>query len=150
MARTSGSTSNMEDTLKALMEVGLHYRHIKPATDHGVVVLAISSSQLLDDVIADGFLQELLAAVSQAGIGEVVVDFRAVKAICTGVFQALLELRAHIQKTNGGLVLCGLSPAVEEVFHLAGLASGAGAPFETRLDIESAVTSFNASKLPLE
>jgi anti-anti-sigma factor len=129
------------------MEVGLHYRHIKPVTDHGVLVLTITSSQLLDDVIADGFQQELLAAVAQAGTRKVVVDFQAVKAICTGAFQTLLELRAHIQKTSGRLVLCGLSPAVEEVFHLAGLASGAGALFEIGPDVEAAVATLNASKL---
>jgi anti-anti-sigma factor len=150
MARTSAAASNTADTLKALMEVGLHYRHIKTATDRGVLALTITSSQLLDDVIADGFLQELLAAVAQAGIQKVVVDFQAVKAICTGVFQALLELKAHIQKTSGRLVLCGLSPAVQEVFHLAGLAAGAGAPFETSPDVEAAVATLNASQLPAE
>jgi anti-anti-sigma factor len=144
MARTSTSASNTADTLKALMEVGLHYRHIKTATDHGVLVLTITSSQLLDDVIADGFMQELLAAVAQAGIRKVVVDFQAVRSICTGVFQALLELKAHVQKASGRLVICGLSPAVEEVFHLAGLAAGAGAPFETSPEVETAVASLNA------
>jgi anti-anti-sigma factor len=150
MARTTASASNTADTLKALMEVGLHYRHIKTATDHGALVLTITSSQLLDDVIADGFPQELLAGVTQASAQKVVVDFQAVNAICTGVFQALLELKAHIQKTSGRLVLCGLSPAVEEVLHLAGLASNAGAPFETSPEVETAAASLNASKLPSE
>ena len=150
MARTSASASNTADTLKALMKVGLHYRHIKISTEQGILVITITSSQLLDDVMADGFLQELLAAVSQGSAQKVVVDFRAVKAICTGVFQALRELKAHIQKTTGRLVLCGLSPAVEEVFHLAGLAAEAGAPFETRPDVEAAVATLNASKLPTE
>jgi anti-anti-sigma factor len=132
------------------MEVGLHYRHIKTATHNGVLVLTITSSQLLDDVIADGFLQELLAAVASAGIGKVVVDFQAVKAICTAVFQTLLELKAHIEKTGGRLVLCGLSSAVREVFHVAGLAAGAGTPFESAPDVVAAVGNLNASKLPTD
>jgi anti-anti-sigma regulatory factor len=148
MARTSASGPNTADTLKALMEAGLHYRHIKTATDGGVLVITIMSSQLLDDVIFDGFLQELLAAVAQAGIGKVVVNFQAVKAICTGVFQALLELKAHLGEMRGRLVLCGLSPTVEEIFHLAALATGTGAPFESEPDVETAVVSVNGSKLP--
>jgi anti-anti-sigma factor len=150
MARSPVSAPNAADALKALMEVGIHYRHIKICTGQGILGITITSAQLLDDVMADGFAQELLAAVTQGNTRKVVVDFQAVKAICTGVFQALLELNAHIQKTSGRLVLCGLSPAVEEVFRLAALATGAGAPFETGPDVEAAVATLNAPKLPAE
>ena len=118
MARSTTAAIASADALKALMEVGIHYRHIKTGMEHGVLVITITSSQVLDDVLADGFTQELLAASAQSS--NVASISRPVTAICTGVFRSLLELNSHVQKNGGRLVLCGLSPAVEEVFHLRG------------------------------
>jgi anti-anti-sigma factor len=144
MARSTATTS--ADALKALMEVGIHYRHIKTSVEGGVLVIAITSSQVLDDVLADGFTQELLAAAAQAAPANVALDFHAVTAICTGVFRSLLELKSQAQKKGGRLVLCALSLAVEEVFHLAELVDGVGAPFEISPQMEAAIASLNGKQ----
>ncbi len=146
MARSTAAATTSVDALKALMEVGFHYRHIKTGVERGVLVITITSSQVLDDVLADGFTQELLAAATQAAVANVALDFHAVTAICTGVFQSLLELNSHVQKKGGRLVLWALSPAVEEVFHLARLVDGVGAPFEICPQLEAAIASLNTAQ----
>jgi anti-anti-sigma factor len=148
MARSTAAATASADALKTLMEVGIHYRHIKTGMERDVLVITITSSQVLDDMLADGFTQELLAAAAQAAHANVALDFHAVTAICTGVFRSLLELNSHVQKKGGRLALCGLSPAVEEVFHLAGLVDGVGAPFEICPQPEAAIASLSTVGQP--
>jgi anti-anti-sigma regulatory factor len=132
------------DPLHTAFQQGVNFRHVRAHLDDDSLVLTVTAPQLLDDVLADGFYQELAAAVTQAGARNVVFDMHAVIAICSGCMEPLLALRKLLAEQGGRLALCGLSPLVLEVFHLAELAdstAGEGSGFRIEPDVPSALTA---------
>src|SRR5690242_3003523 len=86
------------DPSPAVWELGRPSRHFQSAMDQGVLVLTITTPQLLDDVLADGFSQDLLTAVANSGVPGVVLDFREVKAVCSAACGLLLHLQRRVQE----------------------------------------------------
>lgn len=120
----------------------LRQRHVICRTEKAITVLTITAPQLFEDVIADGFTQELLAAAAQLGPCDVVLDLKHVKAVTGAAIRALAELRAFIHKRGRRLVLSGVCPCVAETFHLARMVE-ADAPtdllFPMQPDLASAI-----------
>jgi len=135
--------------LTAFLGAGPPHRYVKGHIDQGVLVLTVLTAQLLDDDLADDFLDELVAAVAQCGAQKVVLDFRAVKSIGSAALGRLLSFRERLCERGGRLLLCGLSPNVAEVFHIAELAGSspsAGAAFEMRPDVPTAVACLDGAE----
>src|SRR5260370_12673457 len=76
---------NSAGPVTTLLGTGLPHRYVDSNVDQGVLVLTIVPVQLLDDGLAAGFLEELVSPVAQTGAQKVVLDFRAVKSICSAV-----------------------------------------------------------------
>lgn len=129
------------DALQLALGLGLPYRHVRCKTEQDVLVLQITHNLLVEDVVADGFGQELLAIVTHAGTDKVVLDFHDVKCICSKALEPLCDLRDFLKDKGGSLVLCGLTPNVAETFHVIGLTGVIETPFPMEADVASAVAS---------
>lgn len=126
----------------AALEAGRSaFRYVKGRLQRDVLVLDVTTPQVLDDVLADGLPGELHAAVACTRARKVVLNLAEVKAVCSGAFAALLEVQQALRERGGRLVLCGLSGVLAEAFHIVGLSDtrGRAAPFETEPDVAAAV-----------
>ena len=67
---------------------------------------------------AERKLRELL----DSGMSKVLLDLTAVEYISSGGLRVIIMLTKALEKINGELKLCGLSPFVSEVFKITNLA----------------------------
>ncbi|HEV3263586.1 MAG TPA: STAS domain-containing protein [Gemmataceae bacterium] len=142
MALFIPAARNSSGPVTTLLGTGLPHRFVESNMDQGVLVMTIVPVQLLDDGLAAGFLEELVSAVAQTGAQMVVLDVRAVKSMCSAALGVLVTFRDLLCDRGGRLLLCGLSPAVAEVFHITELAGGSPSArtlFEMRPDVPTAV-----------
>jgi anti-anti-sigma factor len=121
-------------------------RYIRSSTQQGVLVLTVAQPHLRsgDFELVDALRQELLDAA--AGARKVVVDLSEVGYVGSAGFRPLLSLRKRLQEVSGEMLLCGLSPDVEEVFltsHLINAAGTSEAPFGVEPDVPRAVARLN-------
>jgi anti-sigma B factor antagonist len=86
-----------------------------------VTLVRIAGTRLLDGPQVDALARSLLGLAEDPGRARMVLDFEAVELLSTAVLPALLALRKALQAQGGGLALCGLRPAVREVFAITGL-----------------------------
>jgi anti-anti-sigma factor len=124
------------------------YRYLRTSTQQGVLVLTVTHPHIRSGEfeMADTLRREILDAAAQAGAGKVVVDLSEVGYVGSAGFRPLFGLRKRLQEVGGEMLLCGLSPDVEEVFLTARLINAAGtseAPFRVEPDVARAVARLN-------
>ena len=86
-----------------------------------ITVIRITNKRLVDDAIVDVVGRELLRLAGDPGRARMLLDFRGVESLSTGVLSVLLSLRQRLLAQGGRLALCGLRPEVREVFTIAGM-----------------------------
>jgi anti-sigma B factor antagonist len=116
-----------------------------------VIVLRIEAAQVTGDSMADELRDEFLTVCSRAAAQNVVLDFQRVTYISSAGFRPLLSLLREVRTRGGRLILCGLTPDVQETFAVTRLISTSGsapAAFEVQPDIRSAVATLDLSLPP--
>jgi anti-anti-sigma regulatory factor len=109
-----------------------------------VLVLTINEAQVVGDDLCDALRDEMLAHTVRGHARNVILDFHKVVYVSSAGFRPLLSLHRILREHGGRLILCGLSPEVEEVFEVTRLISTRGssrAPFEVQKDVPSAVAA---------
>jgi len=105
-------------------------------------VLTITSTDLQDEKLADALAEELLDAVAQFGMHQIVLDMQRLRYISSVAFRPLLRLRSKLKEIGGRMILCGLTPAVGDIFFTTKMLSPTGsfeAPFQMAADVAAAV-----------
>jgi anti-anti-sigma factor len=122
------------------------YRHLRTDVDQGVLILTPSPSRLEGDAMAQSLVEEMEAAVAHAAAEKVVVNLEHVQYLTSANFRPFLALRKRLQPPTGGLVLCNLTPTVEQIFQVTRLVGtgSSSALFQQRPDVPSAVASLLA------
>src|SRR5438270_2651104 len=118
------------------------YSHIQARVERGVLVLTVLEAELRTDRVVDGLRDEVFEAVGRQGTGKVVLDLHQVRYLASAGFQPLILLHRKLQAEGGRLVLCGLSPVLDEVFRVTKLMRNSGvpgAPFESEPDVAAAL-----------
>jgi len=116
--------------------------HLKSTVDQGVLVLTLTTAKIEGEAIADGLLQEMLAAIAGIEPPKVVVDFQFTHYLSSVAFRTLLGFRRKVLESSGRLVLCGLNPVVGDVFYTTRMISTdpqTTAPFAMETDVSAAV-----------
>jgi anti-anti-sigma factor len=83
----------------------------------GVIVVAPSGR--IDAVTSNELERRLLALAATREL-RLVVDMQAVEYVSSAGLRVLLRLARKVKEQSGRVVLCGLGPAVRQVFELAG------------------------------
>ena len=125
------------------------FRHLRISTSQGVLVLSVTSAQLLDDEATESLGRELAAAVTRSAARAVVLDLGGVSAVTGALGGILVGLHNLINQRGGRLLLCGLSNHVAEVLRLTGSLGGMdtrAAPLKAAPDVSAAVARLGASR----
>jgi anti-anti-sigma factor len=123
------------------------WKYLSCTADQGVLVASITTAHIQDEKVADGLLQEFLAALSHYSAQKIVVDMHQIEYVSSVAFRPLLHLRRVLVDSGGKMMLCGLSKVVGDVFYTTRLVTSGGdfaAPFELAPDIATAVSRLNS------
>jgi anti-anti-sigma factor len=117
-------------------------RWLRRDTERGVAVLRLGLRELHGDEASDALCNELCAAVANLPVPNAVLDCRDVTFVTSLGIAALLRFRNRCKQAGGRVVLCGLSPLVQEVFETTKVGTtdpDGDAPFLITADVPSAV-----------
>lgn len=99
-------------------------RHTRRRWRRGVLVLSVTTGQVLGEECVEEVRRELLGVAARAGASRVVLDLRAVKVAGGEMLRAVLDLQAWVRGRGGRMVVSGLVTRVAEALRIAGLAAG--------------------------
>jgi anti-anti-sigma factor len=122
------------------------FRHHTSRMENDVLVITLTESKLVGDVLADSLNDHLPATLAQQQAKKVVLDFRHVDRIATACLRPLLNLRNLIHSSGGRLVLCNLHAQVAEILSVTRLTSTTGVgpvPLESATDVPAAIAALN-------
>jgi anti-sigma B factor antagonist len=87
----------------------------------GVLTLRFRDRLLVDERAIREMGPELLRLVKERGCSRLLLDFGLVEHLCSSSIGMLLQLRTHVERAGGRIVLCSLQPEVANVFTVTGL-----------------------------
>jgi anti-anti-sigma factor len=122
----------------------LTFPHLHCHVEQGVLVAALTTPVVQDDDTAEALRRDLHAALDHAKSRHAVLDMGSVQYLGSSGFRPLLSIYRRLQAQGGRVVLCRLTPDVEEVFlvtRLIGTGGSGTAPFEKAPDVRAAVRS---------
>jgi len=93
----------------------LIYHHLGVWKHGDVVVVRFGDHQILDELKVKQIADELYGVADQADCRHLVLDFSSVLGLSTLMLGKLLVLRKKLASKDGKLVLCDLTPEVEDV-----------------------------------
>jgi anti-anti-sigma factor len=91
------------------------YHHLGVWKHGDVVVIRFDDDRILDEPTVKQVSDELYGAADRADCHHLVLDFSRVLRLTTAMLGKLLTLRKKMAAKGGRLVLCDLTPEVEEV-----------------------------------
>ncbi len=102
--------------------------------EKGVLVAKVAVAEL-DMITGDEFQKQLEAVAPRVSSSRVVLDFSVVEFIQSQGLRAVIVFRNAVKAAGGRVAVCGLRPAVRQVFALANLES----IFEIHEDLAAAI-----------
>ena len=121
------------------------YRYLQTRTERRVLVLTPTPKELKGDEIAQQLTDDMLKAVEHAGARDVVVNFEHIEFLTSANFRPLLALRKKLLEKSGQVVLCGLTPVLQDIFEATRMIGSGGSAssrvlFAARPDVDAAAT----------
>lgn len=127
------------------------FRYLQTAIEQGALVVTFTPPRLEGDEMAHTILEELQAALAQAGTNKLVINLEHVLYLTSAHFRPFLAIRKQLLGAGGRMVLCSLSPLVLESFgvtRMIGSSSAASGYFETAPDVEAALAQLAKGSAP--
>lgn len=89
---------------------------------HGDVLIArFTDAQILDEAKIEQVGAELTECANRAGDGKLLLDFKVVRFMSSGVLGRLVQLNKKCKVEKTRLVLCNISADILKVFKISGL-----------------------------
>ena len=79
-------------------------------------LVEFTDRKILDEVTIAQISEQLLALVAEPGVPKLVLDFAGVAHMSSSALGTLITLHKRVQEKNGQMRLCGIQPAIYEVF----------------------------------
>ena len=89
---------------------------IRQSKEHGVTCIALVGR--LDELATSG-AEHIFTETLESGAEKVLLDLEGVEYVSSSGLRVLLLLSRSMEKTEGALKLCSLSPFVAEVFEIS-------------------------------
>jgi anti-anti-sigma factor len=108
------------------------------------VVLSLDEARVIGDNVADALRDEFLAVYAYSRATHVVVDMKKVAYLSSAGIRPLLALNRQVRQREGRLLLCNLSPELQDILGATRLISTHGAApaaFENHDSVPAAVAS---------
>ncbi len=109
-----------------------------------LVVLRVKDAEVMGDTVADALRDDLLTAYEHSQAVHAVIDMQSVTYLSSAGLRPFLALNRAVRTREGRLILCHLTPHVEDVFAATRLISstrGGSATFEHHESVSAAVAS---------
>jgi anti-anti-sigma factor len=87
----------------------------------GVTVVNFADTVLMSEDVIEQVEEQLNALVDHAGTKNLLISFRDVRYMSSGVLGILIKLVRKVTKDGGHLRLCGLNPTLMEAFRATGM-----------------------------
>lgn len=128
-------------------------RLIDYAESGRITVATVRTSSVLSALNVQDFGNEILSYIRAHGRLNLLLDFSHVDYLSSAVLTELLRINKAIQESGGRLRLCGISPAIQEVFEITNLdklfslhsdsLENSVKRFERAIDVEARETAWN-------
>jgi anti-sigma B factor antagonist len=120
------------------------FKHLKVRLEQEVLVVTIAVPYIRSTAfeLVDRLRQELFTAIADIPQPKVILDLSEIEFFGSGGIRPLLSLRRQLQAAGGQLVLCNLSPEVEEVLRTTRLIGPTDTPasaFNVEPDVAAAL-----------
>jgi anti-anti-sigma factor len=99
----------------------MDYRRIAVEERGAVTVVTLCDNELTEQKLLDELRGEILSFADTMQPRMLVVDFARVSVLSSEVMGILIRLRRNLESVGGELILCGMTPAIEEVFRISNL-----------------------------
>jgi len=128
------------------------FAHLRTRLDQGVLIVTVTVPHIhsTDFELVDSLRLELCAAIADLPHPKVALDLSEIAYFGSAGIRPLLSLRRRLHDVGGQLVLCKLSPQVEDVLRttrLISTSSAAPAAFDVEADVALAVARLNRPPL---
>jgi anti-sigma B factor antagonist len=98
-----------------------HPAYFDLAIGDGIAVATFHSEQLTEEDNLEQLGQELFALVEQFQYLKIVVDLSPLRYVTSAVLGKFITLHRRLGRSNGQLILCHLSPELQEVLRTSKL-----------------------------
>jgi anti-sigma B factor antagonist len=89
---------------------------LRVAASGGATVVELTDRRILDEVSINEIGEQLASMVAHAAVPQFVLDFSGVAHMSSSALGMLITLHKRIREKGGELRLCGIQPAIMEVF----------------------------------
>jgi anti-sigma B factor antagonist len=89
---------------------------LRVTPEGGATVVVLTDRRILDEVSINEIGDELAAMVAKSSAPKFVLDFSGVAHMSSSALGMLITLHKRIREKGGELRLCGIQPAILEVF----------------------------------
>jgi len=126
------------------------FAHLRTRLEQGVLIVTVTAPHIRSTAfeLVDALRQELFDAIADIPQPRVALDLSQIEYFGSGGIRPLLSLRRRLQDEGGQLVLCNLSPQVEEVLRttrLIGPAEATPAAFDVEADVAAAIARLQSA-----
>ncbi len=94
----------------------IHGPNIEIIRQDNINIVHILNEEILDEAIITEISDSLLSFVMENPSAQILLDFGKVKHLSSSALGMLIRLNKHISQSNGKLKLCGIAPALFEIF----------------------------------
>jgi anti-sigma B factor antagonist len=91
-------------------------QRMRVSAQDGVTVVELTERRILDELAISEIGDQLKGLIAQAPTPRMIVDFTAVAHMSSSALGMLITLHKHVREKGGQLRLCGIGPAIYEVF----------------------------------
>jgi len=109
--------------------------------EYGVTIVSFLDSRILDESNVQAIADELNAIVDKSVRPAVLIDFLKVEYLSSAVLGKLVALHKKTLATKGVLKLCGMRPAIAQIFRVTKL----DRVFDVHPDVAIAINAFRRS-----
>lgn len=109
-----------------------------------VLIVRVTELEVMGDGVADGLRDEILAAYESTRSVHLILDLQPVTYLSSAGIRPLLALDRRVREHEGRMILCNLSPYVQNVLEATRLIStgkGVTGKFEHHADVPASVAS---------
>jgi anti-sigma B factor antagonist len=107
---------DQESTEAVMSNTPREMKRIRVDSEDDVVTVSLLDDTLVDPIVVRELGEELCSLVDESGHNRIILDCSHVHYIASAALNKLIILQKKAAAASGKLVLCSLSPAVNEVF----------------------------------
>ncbi len=89
---------------------------LKVLREGDITLIEFTDRKILDEITITQVSEQLLALAAEPGRPRLVLDFSDVAHMSSSALGTLITLHKRVQEKDGQMRLCGIQPAIHEVF----------------------------------